>query len=135
MNTSDQVPTPADPRAPLWRMVFSPYGALFTKFIGWSLLVGALAGVSGLAPLLDPLLAAPRFSEFLLLLFGLYMAVVLVSGTVASSAAGKLLGARYSSVWIPIQMVICAGLLIPTPMGSSLLAAMVAWVMHLVAEV
>lgn len=113
--------------------ILFPYGAFFTKFLIGSMIVAALAGFCELEALLAPVLSTAKFNSFLLLTFALYMVLTMTVDGVSAINKQKHLNSSYSNIWMPIQMILCAALLIPGASGTSTFSAMFLGIMHFVA--
>lgn len=55
------------------------------------------------------------FTSVLFFLCGLGLAYNVVTGIVASAYTGKVLGDKWHQIWSPLRIVLCFGLLCPTP--------------------
>ncbi|RQR11266.1 DotA/TraY family protein [Burkholderia stagnalis] len=67
------------------------------------------------------------FNSAVLFVGMLYMVYTTVKGTVDSAHDGEFLGARMSSVWVPIRAVAGTGMLLPLASGYSLIQVLVLW--------
>lgn len=118
-----------EPTRSIWRS--SPYWPGFLTALCVALVGSAIAGHFGLEPLIAPVLSAPKFSAVLLMTFGIYMAAVLIIGTLATARSGEMLGARWSSVWTPIVFALTAAWFLPVREGISPAADTALWVLRL----
>ncbi|MBY5826321.1 DotA/TraY family protein [Rhizobium leguminosarum] len=79
--------------------------------IAWQL-VKAVLPTDAESPLGRPLQV---FTSTLFFLGGLYIAYGVIVGIVASSYHGKVLGQRWHQIWVPLRIILGAGLLAPLP--------------------
>jgi len=80
---------------------------------GGSQILGAMFGV---------------FNAVILIFGAIMLAYVLIMGTINTANEGEMLGRKWSSVWVPIRLVISIVLLIPKASGYSLIQVLVMWV-------
>lgn len=80
---------------------------------GGSQILGAMFGV---------------FNAVILIFGAIMLAYVLIMGTINTANEGEMLGRKWSSVWVPIRLVVSIVLLIPKASGYSLIQVLVMWV-------
>lgn len=61
----------------------------------------------------ESVFASPLFSNFVFLAFSVVMLGILIEGTLATSLDGEMLGTKWVSIWVPLQVAIWALLCAP----------------------
>lgn len=104
-----------------------PAGDVSIKLFLSKLFAGALPGTFG-AGGQDPLAAMfGIFNGGMLIVAGIIAAYTLVVGTMQTAHDGEMLGKQWSSLWVPIRMVMGIGLVVPLGSGYCVAQYIVMW--------
>lgn len=104
--------------ADAFRMVFGVDSSSLASIMGntQETLIGSVSSVINLVALTAAVFA---------------MLLTFFTGLAQSAHEGKVLGQRYSSLWVPLRAVLGLGFLTPLPGGYSMLQAIVLWIASL----